>query len=181
MIPVKLGIIGVVNRSQQDIIDNKSIQDSLKDEATFLQSKYPTLATRNGTPYLAKTLNRLLMHHIRDCLPDLKVTFVVLSCGVMFREYFILDQSKFDDVTVSISVEFLWRGHLGQKQNLATNYNKVRFGLLFHNRRNFKEYRNDGIVRRSENLLHFSRDFWKDFGLDPSPCRTHKNGRFNRH
>ncbi|RZB77469.1 dynamin-1-like protein [Asbolus verrucosus] len=72
VIPVKLGIIGVVNRSQQDIMNNKSIKEALKDEATFLQSKYPTLATRNGTPYLAKTLNRLLMHHIRDCLPDLK-------------------------------------------------------------------------------------------------------------
>ncbi|XP_017774299.1 PREDICTED: dynamin-1-like protein isoform X2 [Nicrophorus vespilloides] len=72
VIPVKLGIIGVVNRSQQDIMNNKSIKDTLKDEATFLQSKYPTLANRNGTPYLAKTLNRLLMHHIRDCLPDLK-------------------------------------------------------------------------------------------------------------
>ncbi|XP_019867474.2 dynamin-1-like protein isoform X2 [Aethina tumida] len=72
VIPVKLGIIGVVNRSQADILNNKTIKDSLKDEATFLQSKYPTLAARNGTPYLAKTLNRLLMHHIRDCLPDLK-------------------------------------------------------------------------------------------------------------
>lgn len=65
--------VGVVNRSQQDIIDKKSINDQLKDEAAYLQRKYPTLATRNGTPYLAKTLNRLLMHHIRDCLPDLKV------------------------------------------------------------------------------------------------------------
>lgn len=73
VIPVKLGIIGVVNRSQQDIMNNKSIQDALKDEAAFLQRKYPTLANRNGTPYLAKTLNRLLMHHIRDCLPELKV------------------------------------------------------------------------------------------------------------
>lgn len=63
----------MVNRSQQDIMNNKSIQDALKDEAVFLQRKYPTLANRNGTPYLAKTLNRLLMHHIRDCLPDLKV------------------------------------------------------------------------------------------------------------
>lgn len=72
VIPVKLGIIGVVNRSQQDIMNNKSIKDTLKDEAAFLQTRYPTLAARNGTPYLAKTLNRLLMHHIRDCLPDLK-------------------------------------------------------------------------------------------------------------
>lgn len=74
VIPVKLGIIGVVNRSQQDIIDKKHIEDQMKDEAAYLQRKYPTLATRNGTPYLAKTLNRLLMHHIRDCLPDLKVS-----------------------------------------------------------------------------------------------------------
>ncbi|VDP10746.1 unnamed protein product [Soboliphyme baturini] len=72
IIPVKLGIIGVVNRSQHDIIIKKSIPDALKDEATFLQKKYPTLASRNGTPYLAKTLSKLLMHHIRDCLPDLK-------------------------------------------------------------------------------------------------------------
>lgn len=72
VIPVKLGIIGVVNRSQQDIINNKTMEDSLKDEALFLQRKYPSIATRNGSPYLAKTLNRLLMHHIRDCLPELK-------------------------------------------------------------------------------------------------------------
>lgn len=51
----------------------QAIKDALRDEAAFLQRKYPTLANRNGTPYLAKTLNRLLMHHIRDCLPDLKV------------------------------------------------------------------------------------------------------------
>ncbi|XP_065355788.1 dynamin-1-like protein [Calliphora vicina] len=79
VIPVKLGIIGVMNRSQQDIKDNKDIEEQLKDEAAFLQRKYPTLATRNGTPYLAKTLNRLLMHHIRDCLPDLKTRVNVMS------------------------------------------------------------------------------------------------------
>ena len=60
VIPVKLGIIGVINRSQQDIKDNKSIKEQLKDEASFLQRKYPTLANRNGTPFLAKTLNRYI-------------------------------------------------------------------------------------------------------------------------
>lgn len=75
---------GVVNRSQQDIIDKKSINDQLKDEAAYLQRKYPTLATRNGTPYLAKTLNRLLMHHIRDCLPDLKVNIDIFVHLVVF-------------------------------------------------------------------------------------------------
>lgn len=91
VIPVKLGIIGVVNRSQQDIIDNKSINDQLKDEAGYLQRKYPTLATRNGTQYLAKTLNRLLMHHIRDCLPDLKVsTFKNTLKYMIIRNTFLL-------------------------------------------------------------------------------------------
>lgn len=78
VIPVKLGIIGVVNRSQQDIKDRKPIEEALKDEALFLQRKYPALAARNGTEYLAKTLNRLLMHHIRDCLPELKTRVNVM-------------------------------------------------------------------------------------------------------
>ena len=59
VIPIKLGIIGCVNRSQQDIINKKNIEDALKDEISFLQRKYPSLANRNGTPYLAKTLNRV--------------------------------------------------------------------------------------------------------------------------
>ncbi|XP_078394010.1 dynamin-1-like protein [Cetorhinus maximus] len=79
VIPVKLGIIGVVNRSQHDINVNKSIADAIQDEQTFLQKKYPSLATRNGTKYLSKTLNRLLMHHIRDCLPELKTRVNVLT------------------------------------------------------------------------------------------------------
>ncbi|XP_018304493.1 dynamin-1-like protein isoform X2 [Mycetomoellerius zeteki] len=89
VIPVKLGIIGVVNRSQQDIMNNKSIQEALKDEATFMQRKYPTLANRNGTPYLAKTLNRLLMQHIRDCLPELKnrVNTTVAQYQTLFNSY----------------------------------------------------------------------------------------------
>ena len=94
VIPIKLGIIGVVNRSQQDIIDNKGIEDQLKDEAAYLQRKYPTLATRNGTPYLAKTLNRLLMHHIRDCLPELKT-----RVNVMASQFQSLLNSYGEDVT----------------------------------------------------------------------------------
>ncbi|XP_036424213.1 dynamin-1-like protein isoform X3 [Colossoma macropomum] len=79
VIPVKLGLIGVVNRSQLDINNKKSVADSIRDEHAFLQKKYPSLANRNGTKYLAKTLNRLLMHHIRDCLPELKTRINVLA------------------------------------------------------------------------------------------------------
>uniref|UniRef100_A0A3Q2P0Q8 Dynamin-1-like protein n=1 Tax=Fundulus heteroclitus TaxID=8078 RepID=A0A3Q2P0Q8_FUNHE len=79
VIPVKLGIIGVVNRSQLDINQKKLVADSIRDEYAFLQKKYPSLANRNGTKYLARTLNRLLMHHIRDCLPELKTRINVLA------------------------------------------------------------------------------------------------------
>ncbi|KAM4733401.1 dynamin-1-like protein isoform 1-T1 [Anableps anableps] len=79
VIPVKLGIIGVVNRSQLDINQKKLVADSVRDEYAFLQKKYPSLANRNGTKYLARTLNRLLMHHIRDCLPELKTRINVLA------------------------------------------------------------------------------------------------------
>ncbi|XP_076280141.1 dynamin related protein 1 isoform X2 [Lasioglossum baleicum] len=94
VIPVKLGIIGVVNRSQQDIINNKSIHEALRDEAAFLQRKYPSLANRNGTPYLAKTLNRLLMQHIRDCLPELK-----MRVNVMVSQFQSLQNSYGEDVS----------------------------------------------------------------------------------
>ncbi|XP_044741371.1 dynamin-1-like protein [Chrysoperla carnea] len=94
VIPVKLGIIGVVNRSQQDIMNNKTIKDALRDEEAFLQRKYPTLANRNGTMYLGKTLNRLLMHHIRDCLPDLKT-----RVNVMVSQFQTLLSSYGEDVS----------------------------------------------------------------------------------
>jgi dynamin 1-like protein len=73
VIPVKLGIIGVVNRSQKAINENKIIDEQLKLEEEFLKENYPRLAEKNGTPYLAKTLSRLLMNHIFNKLPDLKV------------------------------------------------------------------------------------------------------------
>ncbi|XP_051824559.1 dynamin-1-like protein [Antechinus flavipes] len=79
VVPVKLGIIGVVNRNQHDLHTHKSISEVLCDEQVFLQKKYPSLASQNGTPFLAKTLNRLFMHHIRDCLPELKTRVNVLT------------------------------------------------------------------------------------------------------
>ncbi|XP_046840878.1 dynamin-1-like protein [Xenia sp. Carnegie-2017] len=72
VIPVKLGIIGVVNRSQLDINNRKTIAEALSDEREFFQQHYPALAAKNGTLYLSRSLNKLLMNHIRNCLPSLK-------------------------------------------------------------------------------------------------------------
>jgi len=72
--PLKLGFIGVVNRSQQDINSEKSMQDALDSESDFFRNHpaYRNIAHKNGTKYLAKTLNQVLMNHIRDKLPDMK-------------------------------------------------------------------------------------------------------------
>ncbi|XP_017551829.1 dynamin-1-like protein isoform X1 [Pygocentrus nattereri] len=85
VIPVRLGIIGVVNRSQHDLNTQKTVADACRDEQAFLQRHYPSLASRCGSRYLARTLSRLLMHHIRDCLPELKTRVTVLSAQYQAR------------------------------------------------------------------------------------------------
>lgn len=72
-------------RSQHDINTQKSIEDTARDEQAFLQRHYPSLASRCGSRYLARTLSRLLMHHIRDCLPELKRRVTVLSAQYQAR------------------------------------------------------------------------------------------------
>lgn len=72
--PLKLGFVGIVNRSQQDITENKHLDDSLYAEQQFFQNHpaYRQISNKCGTRYLTQTLNRILMNHIRDRLPDIK-------------------------------------------------------------------------------------------------------------
>lgn len=72
--PLKLGFIGVVNRSQQDIQESKSLDDSLQAEQRFFVNHpaYRSIASKCGTRYLTVTLNKILMNHIRERLPDIK-------------------------------------------------------------------------------------------------------------
>lgn len=72
---LKLGFIAVVNRSQADINTNKSITSAREQERQFFQNHqiYRQIAARSGTEYLSKTLNKILMNHIRDTLPDLRM------------------------------------------------------------------------------------------------------------
>ncbi|KAJ7516642.1 hypothetical protein O6H91_22G065700 [Diphasiastrum complanatum] len=74
IIPLRLGYVGVVNRSQEDILVEKSITDALAYEEQFFRSRpvYHSLSERCGVPQLAKKLNQILVQHIRAILPDLK-------------------------------------------------------------------------------------------------------------
>lgn len=71
-IPIKLGIIGVVNRCQEDINDNKSIQETLKSEKKFLKTNYPTIYKKHGNKMLADTLQKVLLMHIKKTYPALR-------------------------------------------------------------------------------------------------------------
>uniref|UniRef100_A0A914QKD7 Dynamin-type G domain-containing protein n=1 Tax=Panagrolaimus davidi TaxID=227884 RepID=A0A914QKD7_9BILA len=77
--PVKLGIIGVVSRSQKDIENKKSVDECKADEEIFLKKHYPDLANKNGIKYLAKTLNELLLGNICKVLPGLKIRIAKMT------------------------------------------------------------------------------------------------------
>lgn len=72
VITVKLGIIGVINRSHKDTIEQKSIEHSIEAEKLFFKKWYPSLADKHGTLNLGKKLEFLLIKKIRDTCPSLK-------------------------------------------------------------------------------------------------------------
>ncbi|KAF9533510.1 Dynamin central region-domain-containing protein [Crepidotus variabilis] len=74
IIPLRLGYVPVVNRGQRDIETNKPISQALENERDFFENhaSYKGKAQFCGTPFLARKLNMILMHHIRATLPDIK-------------------------------------------------------------------------------------------------------------
>jgi replication fork clamp-binding protein CrfC len=78
VVPLKLGYIGVVNRSQKDINDAKAVRAALSDEKRYFESHpvYKAIAARCGIPHLARTLQRLLLQHINAFLPALRARLI---------------------------------------------------------------------------------------------------------
>ncbi|TPX33322.1 hypothetical protein SmJEL517_g03774 [Synchytrium microbalum] len=74
IIPLRLGYVPVVNRGQQDIDRKKQITKALEAERMFFENHpaYKSKAQYCGTPFLARKLNMILMHHIRNTLPEIK-------------------------------------------------------------------------------------------------------------
>lgn len=78
VIPLRRGYIAVVNRGQRDIDADLSIQVGLRNEERYFRthpvySRDRSLSGKCGTMNLARNLNGILIHHIRDCLPELKI------------------------------------------------------------------------------------------------------------
>ncbi|KAJ2373558.1 vacuolar protein sorting-associated protein 1, partial [Coemansia sp. RSA 2611] len=74
VIPLRLGYVPVVNRGQKDIDSRRTIHSALDGERNFFESHaaYQNKAQYCGTPFLARKLNLILMHHIKISLPEIK-------------------------------------------------------------------------------------------------------------
>ncbi|KAJ2764151.1 vacuolar protein sorting-associated protein 1, partial [Coemansia nantahalensis] len=74
VIPLRLGYVPVVNRGQKDIETKRTITSALDNERSFFEGhhSYQSKAQYCGTPFLARKLNLLLMHHIKITLPEIK-------------------------------------------------------------------------------------------------------------
>ncbi|XP_028081153.1 dynamin-related protein 3A-like [Camellia sinensis] len=98
VIPLRLGYVGVVNRSQEDIMLNRSIKDALVAEEKFFRSRpvYSDLADRCGVPQLAKKLNQILVQHIKTVLPGLKsrISTALVSVAKEHASYGEITESK---------------------------------------------------------------------------------------
>ncbi|ODV82830.1 hypothetical protein CANARDRAFT_30549 [[Candida] arabinofermentans NRRL YB-2248] len=75
VIPLTKGYVPVINRGQKDIENHKTIREALIDEKKFFENhpSYSSKAHYCGTPFLAKKLNSILLSHIRQTLPDIKM------------------------------------------------------------------------------------------------------------
>lgn len=78
VIPLRRGYVAVVNRGQRDIDADLSIQVGLRNEERYFRthpvySRDRSLVGKCGTMNLARNLNGILIHHIRECLPELKI------------------------------------------------------------------------------------------------------------
>ena len=71
--PLKLGYFGVKCRSQKQIDDKISIAKALENEADFFNKhpSYKTYSEKLGIPYLVLSLNKILILHIKRCIPSL--------------------------------------------------------------------------------------------------------------
>jgi hypothetical protein len=69
---LKLGFIGVVNRSQRDIDTKKPMEKVIEAERRFFVTNdaYRDIADTNGYKYLSSTLNVILLNHIKKSLPS---------------------------------------------------------------------------------------------------------------
>ncbi|KAK2437252.1 Dynamin-related protein 3A [Trifolium repens] len=108
VIPLRLGYVGVVNRSQEDILMNRSIKDALVAEEKFFRGHpiYSGLADSCGVPQLAKKLNKILAQHIKAVLPGLKarISTSLVTLAKEQQSYGEISESKAGQGAVILNI-----------------------------------------------------------------------------
>mmetsp|Transcript_20517 Transcript_20517/g.33754 ORF Transcript_20517/g.33754 Transcript_20517/m.33754 type:complete len:1065 (+) Transcript_20517:158-3352(+) len=108
IIPLKRGFIGVVNRSQKAINEKMSMREARAREADYFRSHpvYNSMMSILGTSILSTTLNKMLIGHIKVCLPDIRknVTEKLLKVSADLEELGGPLQSMSDKKTVLVSI-----------------------------------------------------------------------------
>jgi replication fork clamp-binding protein CrfC len=87
IVPLRRGYVAVVNRGQRDIDADLSIRVGLRNEERFFRthpvySRDRSVLGKCGTINLARNLNSILIHHIRECLPELKIRIANMMIDV---------------------------------------------------------------------------------------------------
>ncbi|ELP85127.1 dynamin, putative [Entamoeba invadens IP1] len=120
--PLKLGYIGVLNRSQEDIEKKVPIRQALKSEKEWFTNHpiYGKIADRLGVSYLSKTLNQMLMQHIMNSLPSLRITITEMLNKT--RQEYSKFAVEFDQKDVALLEKII---------EYCTNFNKTISGEKF--------------------------------------------------
>ena len=90
-VELKLGFVGVKNRSQKDINDKMRVEKALKAEEEYF-SKHPIYASFPqdvlGTKDLTSKLTTILFQHIKKCLPQIirEIEEKLKDCQQKLRE-----------------------------------------------------------------------------------------------
>ena len=73
-IPLRLGYVGIKNRSQQDIIDKMTVKDAIEKEKLYFAT-HPQYSTMPpgllGTEVLTSKLTKVMFTHIKHNLPEI--------------------------------------------------------------------------------------------------------------
>ena len=132
--PLKLGYIGVVCRSQKDILESKPISDAIKAEEKFFKTHplYHKMAHNLGIRALSSKLNALLIRHIKKTLPQIRDKITS-----------IMSQKKQELDALGADLDF--EGPKGAKSvmlSIVSKYTNV-----------FKDYIDGDFVKQSTDLL----------------------------
>lgn len=156
--PLKLGYIAIINRSQNDINNNKTIKDAIIYENSFFSNNeiYNNVKHLCGTKLLSVKLNNILINHIKLTLPELKLKIkkLVLENEELLKEIGdnTYDNINKDGIILNIVSQFVneYKDNINGK---ATIYNgelvggariKHIFTSIFHN--NIKELNINNIT-----------------------------------